>query len=146
LRQRKGVSEVKDGMDISICALDRKTNHLQYSGAFNPLYRIRDDELEITRANKFPIGAFLGEDLQEFDNHEMKTKKGDVYYIFSDGYADQFGGPKGKKLKYKQFQSKLMEIHKKPMEEQKQILNEYIMDWMGDLEQIDDILVIGIRI
>lgn len=146
LRQQRGVSNVKDGMDIALCAIDHKSKTLQFAGAFNPLYHYRDNQLTITKGNKFPIGAFLEEDLQLFDNQEISYKKGDRFYIFSDGFADQFGGPRGKKLKYKQFQEKLLEIHQKPMEEQKQILDEYITSWMGDLEQIDDILVIGIQI
>ena len=145
LRQRKGVSEVKDGMDIALCALDKENQTLQFAGAFNPLYHLRNNELTITKGNKFPIGAFIEEDLQHFDNHEIKTEKGDVFYIFSDGFADQFGGTRGKKLKYKQFQEKLLEINGLPMNEQKTILDEFITNWMGDLEQIDDILVIGLR-
>jgi sigma-B regulation protein RsbU (phosphoserine phosphatase) len=146
LRQQRGVSNVKDGMDIALCAIDHQSETLQFAGAFNPLYHYRNGKLVITKGNKFPIGAFLEEDLQLFDNQEIPYQKGDRFYIFSDGYADQFGGPKGKKLKYKQFQEKLMEIHQKPMEEQKTILDAYIMEWMGELEQIDDILIIGLQI
>ena len=145
LRQKKGFSEVKDGMDIALCALDRENSILQYAGAFNPLYHIRNGKLTIIKGNKFPIGAFVEEELQQFDNHEMKVEKGDAFYIFSDGFPDQFGGEKGKKLKHKQFQEKLLEIYELPMKQQESLLDEYIIKWMGELEQIDDILVIGVR-
>ena len=96
--------------------------------------------------DKFPIGVFVGEELQQFKNHEWELQKDDCIYIFTDGYADQFGGPKGKKFKYKQFQDLLLENHQKPFNEQKDILEKTIVDWIGDLEQIDDVLVIGIKI
>ena len=96
--------------------------------------------------DKFPIGIFVWEELQQFQNHEWELQKDDCIYIFTDGYSDQFGGPKGKKFKYKQFQDLLIANHKKPFEEQKIILEKTIEDWIGDLEQIDDILVIGIKI
>jgi serine phosphatase RsbU (regulator of sigma subunit) len=96
--------------------------------------------------DKFPIGAFVGEELQLFTNHEWELQKGDVIYIFTDGFADQFGGPRGKKFKYKQFQELLLENHKKSMQEQKSILERTNAEWQGNLEQVDDILIIGIRV
>ena len=98
------------------------------------------------KGDKFPIGAFLGENLQNFTNHEFDLKEGDIIYIFSDGYADQFGGPDGRKFMYKPFRELLISIHEKPMDEQKEILYETLTQWRGDEVQIDDILVIGIRI
>ncbi len=146
LRQTNEGSAVKDGMDIALIMVDYDNMKLQFAGAFNPLYFIRNGELTITKGNKFPIGAFVGEELQKFDNHEFDVKKGDIVYIFSDGYADQFGGDRGKKFKYRRFHDLLLEIHNEPMARQRDILNETIVEWMGELEQIDDILVIGVKI
>lgn len=145
LHQKKGVGSVKDGMDIALCSIDEKNMKLDYAGAFNPLYLVRDGVLQIHKGDKFPIGAFLDEDLQKFTNHTLDLKKGDSIYIFSDGFADQFGGEKGKKFKYKKFQDLLIANQDKPMEEQRQILDDTIMEWMGSLEQVDDILVIGVK-
>lgn len=145
LHQQKGVSSVKDGMDIALCSIDTKNLNVDYAGAFNPLYLVRNGEIIIHKGDKFPIGAFLDEELQKFSNHEIKIQAGDSIYIFSDGFADQFGGDKGKKFKYKQFQDLILEINDKPMSEQRNILDKTIVDWMGKLEQIDDILVIGVK-
>ncbi|QNL22945.1 SpoIIE family protein phosphatase [Hyphobacterium sp. CCMP332] len=149
LRQTHDGTTAKDGMDLALCSFDLKKNRLDFAGAFNPLYRIRNNELEIVKGNKFPIGIhILQEEKEEFTNHRLDVKSGDVYYIFSDGYADQFGGPKGKKFMYRRFRNLLLDIHKKDMEEQRKILDETIEKWMSDTnqEQLDDILVIGIRI
>lgn len=143
-----GHAEIKDGMDAAMCVVDVKKRKLQYAGAFNPLYIIRKDsqDVEEIKANKFPIGNFVGEEEQKFTNHEMDLNEGDTIYIFSDGYADQFGGPKGKKFRYKNFRDLLLSIQDKSMDEQQKILDDAIESWKGSLEQIDDILVIGIRV
>ncbi len=146
LRQSRSELSVKDGMDIALLSIDFDNNKIEYAGAFNPLYHIRDNELQQISADKFPIGAFVGEELNKFTNHDIKVKSGDVLYIFSDGYPDQFGGPKNKKFMSKRFREMLLEIHGQPMKEQKQILSKRIHDWMGDNTQVDDILIIGIRI
>lgn len=145
--QENGEAEVKDGMDAAMCVVDVEKRTVQYAGAFNPLYIIKNgsDEVEQIKGNKFPIGNFVGEE-QKFTNHELQLEKGDTVYVFSDGYADQFGGPKGKKFRYKNFRELLLSIQDKEMEEQRQILDTTIEDWKGNLEQIDDILVIGIRV
>jgi serine phosphatase RsbU (regulator of sigma subunit) len=164
----KSESEVKDGMDMAICSLNFQTNELQYAGANNPLwiitknserhaefievvngsiFRLTQDAplaiLEI-KANKQPIGKY--DDHQPFVNHTIQLQKGDIIYIFSDGYADQFGGSKGKKFKYKQFKEILLSIQDKSMVEQRKLLDETIEEWRGELEQIDDIVIIGVRI
>ena len=144
LHQKKDGSSVKDGMDIALCSIQKDKMSLDYAGAYNPLYHIRDGNLEMIKGDKFPIGAFVGEKLQKFTNNVLSLKKGDSIYIFSDGFPDQFGGPRGKKFKYKQFQDILLGMQDKSMKEQKDILDKSITDWMGNLEQIDDILVIGI--
>ena len=136
----------KDGMDLSLCSFDPKTLELQYSGAFNPLYIIRDNELGQIKADKFPIGSYFEGEPQHYTNHVIQLQKGDYVYIFSDGYADQFGGPKGKKYMYKQFRDYLLELAGKKMDAQRNFLNNNIEHWKGSLEQVDDILVIGLHI
>jgi serine phosphatase RsbU (regulator of sigma subunit) len=143
---RHGDSEIKDGMDAAMCSVDLKKKSLQFAGAFNPLYLLRDGEILITKGDKFPVGEFIGDEKQKFNNHSIDLKSGDSIYIFSDGYADQFGGPKGKKFMYKNFRNLLMEIQNLDMEAQRKRLNNEIELWMGDLEQVDDIVVIGLKI
>ncbi len=138
----KSDEEVKDGMDIAVCSLDG--NKLLYAGAHNPLWIIRNGELLETKANKQPIGRF---DRQEpYTTHEISLQKGDSIYIFSDGYADQFGGDKGKKLKSRAFKDLLLSIQDKNMSQQKIIIDESFEKWRGNIEQIDDVCVIGVRI
>lgn len=146
LKQKRGKYSVKDGMDIALCAINFEQKKIQFAGAYNPLYLIRNGEFQKIKGDKFPVGSFYGEELQEFTNHEFNLEKGDVIYIFSDGFADQFGGPDGRKYMYKPFRELLISIHEKPMEEQKQILHETLIEWQGDEVQVDDILVIGVRI
>ena len=136
--------EVKDGMDIALCSIDFKSKTLEYSGAMNSLYIISNGEIKEVKADKQPIGAF--DNRKNFTNHLVKLKISDCFYIFSDGYADQFGGPNGKKFLYKRFQELLLSIHTKPMNEQKEILDKTIMEWKEQHEQVDDILVIGVKI
>ncbi len=138
----KSEEEVKDGMDIALCTLDGMK--LQYAGAHNPLWIIRNGELIETKANKQPIGQF--DNAEPYTTHSFNLESGDTLYIFSDGYVDQFGGEKGKKFKAKAFRELLLSIQEKPMEEQKAIIDESFEIWKGSLEQIDDVCVIGVRI
>ncbi len=146
--QQKGDADsfVTDGMDIALCSFNEEKMIVEYSGAFNPMWIIREGELIEFTADKFPVGAFVDSQVRKFNCHEIPVQKGDMVYVFSDGYADQFGGPAGKKFKYKPLQQLLLEHHDKPCAEQRIILNEALEQWMGKLEQIDDVLVIGIRI
>ncbi len=138
-------NEVRDGMDVALCTIDHDTLELEYSGANNPLYIVRNGEFLITKANKIAIGSFApGE--AHFDNHKVQLQKGDAVYIFSDGYPDQFGGPRGRKLMYNRFREYLLEICNDPIENQGELLNERLMAWQGKMDQIDDILVIGLKI
>jgi len=137
--------QTKDGMDMTLCALNYETLELQFAGAFNPLYIIRGDELIQYKADKFPVGMFIGEK-QKFTNHRIQLQKGDTIYIFSDGYADQFGGPRGKKFMAGNFRQLLSDVSKMPIEKQKTLLNQTIEEWRGNLEQVDDILIIGVKI
>ncbi|MBL1144860.1 MAG: SpoIIE family protein phosphatase [Bacteroidetes bacterium] len=146
LHQKEANSTNKDGMDIAICSLDYKTLELEYAGAFNPLYLLRNDEIIQVKGNKFPIGSFVDEEPSNFTNNKIQLEKGDQIYIFSDGYADQFGGPRGKKFMYKRFRELLVEIGTKELSQQKELLKESLFDWMKDEEQVDDILVIGVRV
>jgi len=140
----KSESEVQDGMDISFCAINIKEKKIEWSGANNPLWYVRNGEMKEIPADKQPIGKQDGE--RPFTSHTFDLKKGDVLYLFTDGYADQFGGPHGKKLKYKPFQEKLLSISAHAMDKQKQLLEEIHEAWKGNLEQVDDILVMGIRV
>lgn len=136
----------KDGMDLSLCCFNPKTLELEYSGAYNPLYIIRNNDIEQIKADKFPIGSYFDGEPQYYTNHVIQLQKNDYVYIFSDGYADQFGGPKGKKFMYKQFRDFLLDLVGKKMDIQHHFLNNNIEHWKGALEQVDDILVIGLHI
>jgi serine phosphatase RsbU (regulator of sigma subunit) len=146
LNQRNSELGSKDGMDIALINLDLANNKLQYAGAFNPFWVIRNGELIEIKADKFPIGNYAELTLNKFTNHNFDLLPGDRIYLFTDGYSDQFGGPMKKKFKYRQFKDLLISLPEGGMETQKNILNRTIEDWKGDLEQVDDILVIGIRI
>jgi len=138
----KSEEVVNDGMDIALCCLEGNT--LLYAGAHNPLWIIRNGKLLETKANKQPIGKF--DKLLPYTTHTFELEPNDTFYIFSDGYIDQFGGEKGKKFKAKAFKELLISIQDKSMEKQKEKLDQVFESWKGDLEQIDDVCVIGIRI
>ena len=146
IRQTFEESTVRDGMDMSLCLIDFKNLTLQFAGAFNPLFLLRDKQLTKYKADKFPIGIFIGEEVRRFHNHEIKLQVNDVIYMASDGYADQFGGEEGKKLKNKFFHQTLIDNHLLEMYQQKINLENFHNQWRGEYEQVDDILVIGIRI
>jgi serine phosphatase RsbU (regulator of sigma subunit) len=131
-------------MDIAIVTIDKTENKLAYAGAYNPLIMIRNGEIIETAGDKMPIGIY--ENMVPFRRHELDINKGDVFYMSSDGYEDQFGGPDGKKFKAKQFKQLLLEIHNQPIETQKEILEKRFEGWKGDLPQIDDVVVIGLKI
>jgi serine phosphatase RsbU (regulator of sigma subunit) len=138
--------EVKDGMDITLCSVNLKTRKIKFAGAHNPLWIVKHKTLEVEefKADKQPIGKF--DYRKDFTCHDIQLEKGDCIYLFSDGYADQFGGPGGKKFKYKTLMQLLQQIHTKPMVDQHEILNHEFEAWRGMLEQIDDVCVIGIRV
>lgn len=133
---------VFDGMDIAFCSL--KDNMLQYAGANNPLWIVRNGELLEFKANKQPIGRF--DNSVSFTTHSIDLQKGDMIYIFTDGYPDQFGGEKGKKLKAKAFKNILKEICDEELNYQQEILATKFREWKGDLEQVDDVCILGLRI
>jgi len=150
LQQDRPDSEAHDGMDMALCCLQYTNNGivtLQYAGANNPLWVVRGSTRELTeiKGDRQPVGIY-GRVVKPFTNHTIKLQKGDTFYLFSDGYQDQFGGPKGKKFKSKQFKELLLSIQDKSMEEQREIIDKTFLNWKGELNQIDDILVIGIRV
>lgn len=147
LHQTGEAHEAKDGMDIALCKLNRKKNTVEFAGAFNPLYIVRDGEILIYEADRMPIGIYDFDIQSEyFTNNIIELNEGDSLYTFSDGYCDQFGGPKDKKFMVGRFKKILLEIQNEPMEKQRQILDDTIERWMENYEQIDDILVIGTKI
>jgi len=160
LQQRGEAGEQKDGMDIALCSIDYEKMKLQFAGANNPLFLVRDFKgTELSFENKFtddeyilyevkgdkmPVG--IHDRMENFTLHEMEIQKGDILYLFSDGFADQFGGPENKKLQYINFKKILLKHCTELMEEQKLNLTKALEDWQGNCDQIDDILVIGIKI
>lgn len=135
---------VKNGMDIAILTFDKKSNQLEYAGAQHPLYFIRDGVLSEIKADKISIGSYRNAPV-EFTNHTLQFKKGDLIYLFSDGFPDQIGGANRKKFYYQPFKDLLLSIHQLSMQEQQKSLDKAIMNWKGELEQTDDILVMGIK-
>lgn len=146
LNENTSDTSIKDGMDLALCVFDFPNKKVEFSGANNPMILIRDNKFTKYKGNNFPIGAFEGAGVQLFTNHEIDIKEGDCIYLFSDGYADQFGGPDNKKFFSKRFEELLFEIHAYPMEDQKEMLRNRLFEWMGNNAQVDDILVIGIKI
>jgi PAS domain S-box-containing protein len=142
------INEIKDGMDISICAFNKSNMIMEYAGAYNPIYVVRKGELIRLTVDKIPIHFFTKDSGKTFINYSMPVKTGDTFYLFSDGYADQFGGPNGKKFLYKKFQELILSIQHLDMPEQKEILNKTIEDWKGESgeEQTDDILIVGFKV
>jgi serine phosphatase RsbU (regulator of sigma subunit)/ligand-binding sensor domain-containing protein len=159
-RFEKSGEEVKDGMDIALCCINWKTNKLQYSGANNPLWVIRKrtgeeifSNLDLYndthyfieyRATKQPVGKYA--DRKPFEANSIDLLKGDSLYLFTDGFADQFGGPNDKKYKYKPFKRLLLKINNASMVEQKTLLLTEFNDWKGEAEQLDDVCIIGVKV
>ncbi len=139
-------SYIKDGMDVSLLVIDRNLKTLEYAGAFNPLYIARNNKIIDVKGNRFAVGKIEGNESLKFDNHIVPYNDNDIVYIFSDGYADQFGGPLGKKFKFRRFRHLLLTISSLPVIKQKAFLEENFNSWKGQLEQVDDILVIGIKL
>jgi serine phosphatase RsbU (regulator of sigma subunit) len=134
---------IRDGMDIGLCVIDKKRKKIFYSGAFFPLYLIRDNSLTEIKGDKIIIG--MNRENKPYAVHELDLLDDDILYIFSDGYIDQFGGVENKKFMYRRFRYLLLTIHHFPMNDQKSILEDNIKTWIGRNEQIDDIMVIGFR-
>jgi serine phosphatase RsbU (regulator of sigma subunit)/HAMP domain-containing protein len=136
---------VKDGMDIALCTIDMEAMELEFSGAQNPVYIVRGEELIELSGDAFSIGSYVNGE-REFTAKKSELKSGDCIYAFSDGYADQFGGPAGKKFMRKQFRQLLLEVNALPMSEQLARVQQRFDEWRGEQEQVDDVLVIGLRV
>jgi PAS domain S-box-containing protein len=146
LNQNRTDSESKDGMDIAVLRLDKENSSVQFAGAQNALYHIYNGNLNEIKADMFPVGINDTNTLTPFTNNTIKLNKGDALYIFSDGFHDQFGGPDGRKFMKKQMKELLLSIQDKKMSDQEKILDKTFTDWKGRTNQLDDVLVIGIRI
>ncbi len=148
LKQSNAEGERRDGMDIALCAIEGDSNILEYAGANRPLWIFRGgdkDKMEVIKPNKFPIGGLEMTDKRQFTNNRIELSPGDMMYLSTDGYADQFGGNSGKKMMVKNFQKLLTEILHLPLAEQKEVLRQHFVSWKGEQEQVDDVLVIGFK-
>ncbi len=145
LKQEESSHSTKDGMDIALCMIDQRTGELHFAGANNPLWIVRNEDFIEFKGDDMPIGIYYNIS-DSFTNHIFHTQHGDTLYIFSDGYADQFGGPRGKKFMTRRFRQLVIEIANLPMEKQKEILLQRHLEWKGERKQLDDILVIGFRV
>jgi serine phosphatase RsbU (regulator of sigma subunit) len=144
---KKSGEGVMDGMDISLASITNLENGkmmLNWSGANNPLWYIQNNELIIVKGDKQPIG--ISDYQKPYTTHTVELNKGDVFYLFTDGYVDQFGGPKGKKFKQNQMKELITSIFHLPLSEQSEILSRTFLNWMADNEQADDVTIIGIRV
>lgn len=144
LKQKNIPGELRDGIEMTVVSIDKKTQRTTFSGAYNSIYHFKEGELNEIKGQKFPVAAYPG--MKEFISTEFEIHPGDSIYMFSDGFQDQFGGERGKKIKKSRFFSKIEEVASKEMKHQKQELLQFFENWKGDYEQIDDILVLGFRI
>ena len=147
LRQSDSDESTRDGMDIALCSVDTQNRSIKYAGANRPLWIIRNGQTEVEeiKATKTAIGG-LTEDNQHFDTHEIILQQGDTFYICTDGYADQFSGQDGRKLMTRKLKEILVSIQSKTMPVQETYLDNFIENWKAGTEQVDDILVIGVRL
>jgi serine phosphatase RsbU (regulator of sigma subunit) len=146
LNQTSEDSKLRDGMDIALCTINFKTLELQYAGAYNPLFIVRGGEFIEVKGDNIAIGSYIENQTNKYNNHKIQLQKGDTIYVFTDGYVDQFGGPDGKKFKLPQFKTMLSTMSGVPLEQQQQIIEKAIEEWRGRLQQVDDILIIGVRV
>lgn len=139
-------NETNDGMDVAVCSFNTNTNQLNFAGANRPLWLIRYGELTIVKPNKLPIGGLKQDKQRKFTSNSLQLITGDLVYIFTDGYADQFGGPVGKKMMSSRFKEFVCGVSNLPMPEQELLLKAQFEDWKGEADQVDDVLVIGVKI
>jgi len=132
-------------MDIAICTISFDSKTLEYAGAHRPLWLIRNDDLEEFKPNKHSIGGLLPGEKRVYEKHQIKFNSNDLVYFFTDGITDQFGGRFEKKLMKKKFKKLLLSMHSNHLNDQKKILNDYMTRWAGNIEQVDDMLVMGLR-
>lgn len=146
LQQNTDGEERKEGMDIALCVIDKENQTLEYAGAYNPCYIVRNNKLQEYKADRMPVGVYFKKQGNPFQLNTIQLRPDDTLYIFTDGFADQFGGPKNKKYKYRPFRQFLMHIHERPMNEQRDALVTEFNNWRKDNEQVDDVLIIGVKI
>lgn len=146
LRQAHGESGVNDGMDLTVCVVEEGSRTVKIAGAYNAAYVVAGGEFTEVKVDKFPIGVNYDGNVDQYTTHTLELLPGDMVYLFSDGYADQFGGPKGKKFKYKSLRDLMMKVYMLPPTEQKQEFESQFRRWQGSQEQVDDVLLIGIRV
>ena len=146
LKQDSKENQTRDGMDVALCSIDRKSQKIIFSGANRPLFCFRNDELEFTKGNSYGIGGIQSEAVREYTSHEFSFHIGDVIYLYTDGFVDQFGGKDNKKIMRGNFVNLLTSIQYYDLLEQEELLNKWLGEWKGDLEQTDDILLIGIKL
>lgn len=146
LNQYKKAGELRDGMDIALCVFEEGSDKMQFAGAINPMYIVRDGMLIQSKGNRFSIGSYFDNRMRPFTNQETELHPGDVIYLFTDGYPDQLGGDSDRKFSNRRFRELLLSVHKQEMHVQKRRLEEEITQWIGNSIQTDDICVIGIRI
>lgn len=140
----KGDTRMRDGMDIAFCRINLKTLRLEYSGANNPVYIVSKEDFQTLPSSRQPIGEYPNR--KEFESTSLQLNHGDQVYLFSDGYADQFGGPAGKKFRTQKFRELIRTVSNLPMHEQGSVLERRFNEWRNDLEQVDDVCVLGIRV
>jgi len=143
LHQKGDDAVLDDGMDIAIISYNIDSSEIEYSGAYNSIFHIHNHQLEEIEADQMPIGIYNCD--RPFSLKKFRVSKGDIIYLFSDGYADQFGGTEGKKFKYSSFRNLFLEHHKKSLKKQKSIIKDIFNNWKGTNDQVDDILIVGIR-
>jgi serine phosphatase RsbU (regulator of sigma subunit) len=146
LKQNTKEDRSNDGMDIALCALDTDNGTLEFAGANRPLFYFREGNLSVIKGDKFGVGGMQADSIKKFSNHQISLSEGDTFYACSDGYMDQFGGERGKKLMRKRFLELLHQAQRLPMNEQELFLANWFMEWKKDIEQTDDVLVMGIKI
>ncbi len=142
-KEESGKALIRDGIEMSMCIIDKKTREMEFSGAFLPVYIVRDDKLiEIKGDKKNVVQSFA---MVSFNRSTFRLREGDILYLFSDGYADQFGGPENKKFMYRRLRHILLTISKYPLLDQERILDETITSWMDGHDQIDDMMILGVK-
>jgi serine phosphatase RsbU (regulator of sigma subunit) len=137
---------LQDGMDIGLCKLDVKNNLVEYAGANHSMLLLSNNRITTYKGKRASIGGNRDLESNIFDTYKVTVKKGDVVYLSSDGYTDQFGGPDGRKFMHQQFQQLLLKIAHLPKQEQRDMLGTTLQDWQGDLDQVDDICVVGVKV
>lgn len=144
LRQDK--TDNRDGMDVAICVIDKKANRLDYAGAKRPLVYVKDNELHEIKPTRLSVGGYQEKTYRSYKKHSMSTAGVDAFYLYTDGYQDQFGGESKRKFRSRDFKNLLLKIHKEPMDQQQERLEDALSKWMGETKQIDDILVMGFKV